>query len=239
MLTGGWWVTKVLDGKGPMFLAAWCIWVVSAITLHELAHGWAAIRRGDRTPIDAGHMTFNPVVHMGLTSLIVFALTGIAWGAMPVDPTRMKGRYAEAWVAFAGPLMNFALALLCIVLAGIWNGMYANGWIPISHEMHESVGMFFMVGGGLNIALGLFNLIPFLPFDGGRILCNFSRKYRDWTETQGGQFLSVAGYLLAFFFAWRLVSVIGFGTALVGAAIVELPFAFFGGLLGTQGGTGP
>lgn len=239
MFTGGWWVTKALDGNGPLFLAAWCIWIVSAITLHELAHGWAAIRRGDRTPIDAGHMTFNPVVHMGLTSLIVFALTGIAWGAMPVDPTRMKGRYAEAWVAFAGPLMNFALAAVCIVLAGTWNGMYALRWVPVSDEMHRSVLMFFLVGSGLNIALGLFNLIPFLPFDGGRILCNFSRKYRDWTETQGGQFLSMAGYLLAFFFAGRLVSDIGFNGAVRGTKFVQQIFAFVGGLVGAQGGPVP
>jgi hypothetical protein len=86
------------------------VWVIGSIVLHELAHGWAAIRLGDTTPRDLGHMTWNPLVHMGGFSLVVFAVIGIAWGMMPVDPSRLRGRYGDALVALAGPAMNIVLA---------------------------------------------------------------------------------------------------------------------------------
>ncbi|MBT5381502.1 MAG: site-2 protease family protein, partial [Phycisphaerae bacterium] len=90
---------------------SWIFWVLLSITLHELAHGWAAIWEGDKTPIETGHMSANPVVHMGRFSLIVFALIGFAWGLMPVRPWRFRhGRLGEAIVAIAGPAMNLALA---------------------------------------------------------------------------------------------------------------------------------
>lgn len=76
----GWWVATIWE-TSPFLLLGWIVWVIGSITLHELAHGWAAIRCGDRTPIETGHMTANPIVHMGPMSLIVFGLFGIAWGA--------------------------------------------------------------------------------------------------------------------------------------------------------------
>ena len=106
----GWWVADFLRAFGPAFVIAWAFWIIFSICLHELSHGWAAIALGDRTPIESGHMTFNPLVHMGGMSLVAFALIGIAWGAMPINPARLRGRYAEALVALAGPAMNLVLA---------------------------------------------------------------------------------------------------------------------------------
>ena len=80
----GWWVTDALS-VSPVLLISWVVWVIGSIVLHELAHGWAAISRGDRTPIERGHMTWNPLIHMGGMSLLVFAVVGIAWGMMPVN----------------------------------------------------------------------------------------------------------------------------------------------------------
>src|SRR5687768_7769180 len=82
---GSWWVTEALAAGGPVYVYSWVVIVVGSIVLHELGHGWMAIRLGDRTPLETGHMTWNPVVHMGMYSLVVFALIGIAWGMMPVD----------------------------------------------------------------------------------------------------------------------------------------------------------
>lgn len=116
-----WWVSAYWEAD-PALLVSWVFWVIVSIVLHELAHGWVAIRLGDRTPIETGRMTWNPLVHMGQTSLIVFALVGIAWGMMPVNPSSLRGRYGDAWVSLAGPAMNLALALVLIVLGGIWLG---------------------------------------------------------------------------------------------------------------------
>ena len=80
----------VYDSGGLAAVLGWVFWVIFSICLHELAHGWAAIWQGDRTPRETGHMTMNPMVHMGGASLIVFALVGIAWGLMPTDPSRYR-----------------------------------------------------------------------------------------------------------------------------------------------------
>lgn len=211
-----WWVLDVLNGPGGAgLLAAWAIWVVVSITLHELAHGWAAISRGDTTPIDTGHMTWNPVVHMGPMSLLVFALTGIAWGLMPVDPTRMRGRHADAWVAFAGPLMNFSLAAVCIVASVVSIAVLDRSGAATptlgGKSLLDSLILFFSVGCALNVTLGLFNLIPAPPLDGSRILTSFYRPYGNMLATQGGQFLGLVLFMVAFFFAGRIIGGAGFG----------------------------
>src|SRR4051794_8117784 len=98
--------------KDPRFFMAVVITVVVSICIHELSHGFMAIALGDRTPIESGHMTLNPAVHMGVFSVLCLLTAGIAWGSMPVDPTRLRGRYADALVAAAGPASNVVLALL-------------------------------------------------------------------------------------------------------------------------------
>ena len=78
-----WWVHHVVETRGAVVLVAWIFWVILSIVLHELAHGWAALWQGDDTPRRLGRMTMNPLVHMGGTSLLIFAIIGIAWGVMP------------------------------------------------------------------------------------------------------------------------------------------------------------
>lgn len=228
-----WWVSSVLSQpNGQVILGAWVIWVVLSVTLHELAHGWAAIRRGDTTPIETGHMTWNPIVHMGMTSLIVFALAGIAWGAMPVDPSRMRGRYAHAFVAVMGPVMNFALAIVCIIAGGALLALMPENTPP--PKLMVDFHTFFFVGGMLNIALGIFNLLPVPPLDGSRILADFSSRFRDFMQTEAGGFLSFVAFALAFFFAGRLV--FGAGAFLAGFGQAGVGFALQ--LMGVGSGTG-
>lgn len=161
-----WWVLDVLHGAGPIVLAAWIFWVIFSITLHELAHGHTAIRLGDDTPIRSGHMTFNPLVHMGPMSLLFFALVGIAWGMMPVDPSRLRGRLGHAKVAAAGPLANFLIALFCILAAALVQA--AGGALP--GRSAENLFTFLAVGAQLNVVLGLLNLLPVPPLDGFTVL---------------------------------------------------------------------
>src|SRR5579862_344316 len=98
--------------QDPQYFWAMIIAVVVSICLHELAHGIVAIWLGDRTPIELGRITLNPLVHMGLPSLIVLLISGIAWGAMPVNERRLRGKYAPALVAAAGPAMNVLIAVI-------------------------------------------------------------------------------------------------------------------------------
>lgn len=141
----------------PVYFLQFFIIIVVSITLHELGHGAAAISQGDNTPNESGHMTLNPVVHMGMPSLVVLALVGIAWGEMPVQPSRFKdGSTGRMMVSAAGPMTNFAIAAVCIAL--------------IHLLLSQSVGTvslnFLRLAAIVNVGLGIFNLLPIPPLDG-------------------------------------------------------------------------
>lgn len=210
----GWWVSNVLsiEPDGHVRLVSWIVVVIFSICLHELAHGWAAIRKGDRTPIELGHMTWNPMVHMGQTSLIIFAVLGIAFGAMPVTPSRMKGRYAEAFVAAAGPAMNALIAIACIFAGGITVGFAKQ----IGDPLATNLATFFFYGVNLNVALLIFNLLPILPLDGGRILANISRRYRQLWQRENARWVAFGVFILAFLFVGRYIFPLGELVALEG-----------------------
>ena len=110
------WFMNLLNVGGPAMLATWVFWVIFSVVLHELAHGWTAVRCGDRTPIELGHLTWNPVVHMGTSGVLMMALLGVTWGRMPIDPTRRRRWYDEVLVTAAGPLTNLGLSVLCILV---------------------------------------------------------------------------------------------------------------------------
>lgn len=171
-----WWASDLFH-KDPASLMFWVFWVLFSITLHELGHGWAALRAGDRTPIDTGHMTWNPVVHMGPISLILFALVGICWGAMPVDPSRFRRRFDDVIVSMAGPAMNVLLVIVCFVGGALWQAYATSaGFIPDNVWI---VGdKFFSLGLTLNVALFLLNMVPIPPLDGSHVLAHYSAAFR-------------------------------------------------------------
>jgi len=146
---------------------------IIAIILHELAHGLAAAWLGDPTARNAGRLTLNPLKHldpMGSVFLPIFlAVSQLAtigrvafmfgWAKpVPINAAALHAgfyrnpRRLMAAVAIAGPAMNFALALLGGVL------LYAG-------YLTDFLTYFILV----NLVLGLFNLIPLPPMDGGRI----------------------------------------------------------------------
>lgn len=200
---GGWWVHEYWNAS-PAFLVSWVVWAIGAVVLHELGHGWAAIRFGDRTPIETGHMTWNPAVHMGTMGMIVFAVIGLPFGAMPVDPSRMRGRHAESLMSLAGPMMNLALAAGALVAGMIWMGVGGGHWIPSVHAnepLYSNLVLFFRVGLWLNMLLMVFNLVPVPPLDGSRIVAHYSPPYRRFFfETENGRWVGLGLFLLLFFF---------------------------------------
>jgi Zn-dependent protease len=161
----------------PVFVVSVIASVVISICLHELAHGWAAIWQGDRTPIEKGHMTVNPLVHMGGFSLLLLVMVGIAYGAMPINPRRFRSRFGEALVSAAGPAMNGLLAVLGLTLLGLW--MRAA---PAETAMVVNARNALWYFGLVNLALMLFNLLPVPPLDGAHILSNLSPAYRAWID---------------------------------------------------------
>ena len=177
--------------------------VVLSIVLHELAHGWAALRLGDPTPLEQGRMTLNPIVHMGGFSLLALAMVGLAWGQMPIDRSRLRGRHAEAWVALAGPAMNLALGLLCLTALGLW--LRFGGPAP-GPGLAENGQRLLRVAGLINFALLVFNLLPVPPLDGSHLASDFSPGYRRFVENPANQGALFIGFVFAFIAARPLIA---------------------------------
>lgn len=167
-----WWMELI-----PVALAA-----VLAITLHEAAHGYAARALGDDTAERLGRISLNPLRHVDPVGTIVVPLAmavvqllaagqvlGVfGWAKpVPVDIMRLSNpRRDMMLVAAAGPAINIALALGA-ALSGHAVMLVEEGMSPeLGHLVFRFLGMMILV----NLVLGLFNLIPIPPLDGGRIL---------------------------------------------------------------------
>ncbi len=147
--------------------------------VHEYFHAFMAYRLGDGTPKLFGRLTLNPVAHfhpVGGTMLILSVLlVGIPFGfaATPVNPSNIRGRYGEAYVAAAGPISNLLLAAIVAIPLRL---MIASG-VAGDYEM---VARFLDLLVLYNIILGLFNLVPIPPLDGGAILLSLVSRETAW-----------------------------------------------------------
>ena len=140
-------------------------------------------------------MTWNPIVHMGGPSLIMFGLIGIAWGLMPTDPSRYRsGRRGRIVVAAAGPVINLLLALASLALLVA----YANLG-PTDTTLGSRLVMFFYLGGMLNLVLFGLNLLPVPPLDGSQILMGLSYRCYVWFQNPAVRQYSFFVVLALFF----------------------------------------
>lgn len=161
-----------------------------AISVHEAAHAWTSLKWGDDTAYLLGRVTINPVSHtdpigtllIPIAAFIFGAIGGtlgqiplIGWGKpTPVNPQKWtdykKGNF---WVSIAGVLANFTLLIIGIGLAKI---LMMYGFVPndfFNKDTTNPVVIFVSQLMLLNLSLGIFNLLPIPPLDGGKILSNF------------------------------------------------------------------
>jgi Zn-dependent protease len=154
-------------------ISVYAIPALFAVTLHEVAHGWAAKRCGDRTAELLGRLSLNPLKHVDLvgTLLIPALLLGLrlpffGW-ARPVPfatAALPHPRRTLILVALAGPAANLVMAML-------WGGVLAAAVRAQNGRTLDS-WLILMAQAGIvtNIFLGFFNLVPIPPLDGGRVL---------------------------------------------------------------------
>jgi Zn-dependent protease len=162
--------------------------ILFAISFHESAHAYAALKFGDTTARDLGRISLNPLRHIDpvgsiLVPLLLYVFSGLIFGAAkptPVDLRNTKDpRLANLVVSAAGPLSNFLLAALGILvfaairrldpqamgdlLEALQGNRFASGALaPIAYVL-----FFFVL---VNVMLGVFNLLPIPPLDGSGVL---------------------------------------------------------------------
>lgn len=138
-----------------------------AVTVHELAHAVVADRLGDPTARRLGRITLNPLPHIDPLGALAFVLAGFGWAKpVPVNAQNLRHPVRDmAYVAVAGPLSNFATAFVALVVMRLLGQV--GGILPSVAEPLGGVLVWVYV---FNLALGIFNLIPLPPLDGGHFL---------------------------------------------------------------------
>lgn len=150
-----------------------------SVIVHEIAHGWTALRCGDPTARDAGRLTLNPIPHIDpfmtvmLPLLLILTRAGIVIGGakpVPVNPYNFRrGERDNVLVSASGAAANLLLALATFLLSLVAIGIYrATGAAP-AIKLLELLNLVILI----NLLLANFNLLPIPPLDGSHILSYF------------------------------------------------------------------
>lgn len=144
--------------------------ILIAISIHEFAHAWMADRLGDPTPRLAGRLTLNPFAHLDPVGTLSLFLIGFGWGKpVPIDLYNLRHpRRDQALIALAGPASNLIFAL----------------FLGLTHRFFSWPTIVILPLLTVNLGLAFFNLFPFHPLDGAKIILGFLpfELAQEWEE---------------------------------------------------------
>ncbi len=142
-----------------------------AVTVHEVAHGYAADRFGDPTARLLGRLTLNPVRHLDPVGTLALLFVGFGWAKpVPVNFANLRQPKKDMlWVALAGPAANFILALLSALVLHMLGFLDSALGLKLT-IITKPIALMAAFSLYINVILAVFNLVPIPPLDGGRIL---------------------------------------------------------------------
>jgi Zn-dependent protease len=167
-------------------LVIYMVVLLLAISAHEAAHAWMSYKFGDDTARLLGRITLNPVAHTDPIGTLLIPIVGFVFGAMgggrlpligwgkptPVNPLRWRQKdLANVMVSIAGILANLLIAIIAFTILKV---LFVSGLIDsMSESLVEPVLLFLQFLLTMNVSLAVFNLLPFPPLDGSKILDTF------------------------------------------------------------------
>lgn len=169
-------------------LVIYMIVLIFAISAHEAAHAWMSNRFGDDTAKLLGRITLNPIAHVDPIGTLLIPIAGfvlgniggpvgriplIGWGKpTPVNPLRWRQKdLANVMVSGAGIMANLIIAICAFIIIKVL--LMSHSFSSIPQSLQEPVAMFLQLFLTMNVSLAIFNLLPFPPLDGSRILETF------------------------------------------------------------------
>jgi len=155
-----------------------------SISAHEAGHAWMSNRFGDDTARLLGRITLNPLAHTDPIGTLLIPIASfifshlgasialIGWGKpTPVNPLRWRNKdMANVMVSIAGILANLIIAIVALGLMYLGDFLHLFGAESVLQSFEEPIVLFLFTAYSLNVALAFFNLLPFPPLDGSKIL---------------------------------------------------------------------
>jgi len=154
----------------PVIFILIIISLIFALCVHEFSHGYIAYIYGDETAYRMGRLTLNPLAHLDPIGSMMILFVGVGYAKpVPVNPINLRNpRKDMIKVAAAGPASNFILSFIGVFIFTLLAKLGL-----LQNSFHSFFSYFIII----NTYLGLFNLIPIYPLDGGQIFGNVIAKY--------------------------------------------------------------
>jgi len=221
--------------QDPVLLIMFLPALLFALTFHEAAHAWMALRLGDHTARMLGRLTLNPMAHLDLFGTLSVLLIGFGWAKpVPFDPRNFQNPKRDILLtAAAGPISNMilavgsAIALRILIHQGLGSAIIEGFW----HTLGRIIALSLVV----NLQLAFFNLIPLPPLDGSKILSGIVPNEWDryiWRLEQIGPMLLFGlvmfGMLMRFSVFWLII---GPPVMLVARILSGIPFNNLSGFI--------